>query len=194
MLIAAWRGDFGDAYTARQTAYDPRPIFTAILRPYLHDIATVLEIGCNTGDNLLALADLGLAATGIEPNGNARSLATNRGLQILDARAEDLPFEEDSFDLVLTCGLLIHIPPETFNRALTEIHRVSRSLILSLEYWASVPTPVDYRGVPEGIWKRPYETEFTDRFGDLRVSGAGGESTLEDTPFEGCSWWLFQKR
>jgi ubiquinone/menaquinone biosynthesis C-methylase UbiE len=48
----------------------------------------------------------------------------------------NLPFEDDSFDVILCAEVLEHIPYEEFAKALKEIHRVARrGAVLSLPHW-----------------------------------------------------------
>jgi SAM-dependent methyltransferase len=74
--------------------------------------ATVLEIGCGTGELLAALKDRGAQAVGVEPNGAAAKTAHERyGLMVhtgmLDDWHERLPAA--SFDLILMKYALEHV-------------------------------------------------------------------------------------
>jgi ubiquinone/menaquinone biosynthesis C-methylase UbiE len=85
----------------------------------------VLEIGYGVGTNWDYLPD-GVDYTGIEPDpymrGRAeRNLAGSR-LSLLSARAEALPFAEDSFDTVFTTLTLCSV--QRPRRALAEVRRV----------------------------------------------------------------------
>ena len=181
---------FWDDYTDRQAETDPSPTLRQILRPYLPHIRSVLEVGCNRGDNLGCFPEA--EVEGVEPNEHARLQAQARGFTVLDAIAQDLPYPDEWFDLVFTAGVLIHIPPPEFDKALAEIHRVSARYVLAVEYHADKPTPVTYRGVPEGIWKRYYAAEYMDRF-PLDIIGVGDQDSLAGTPFDGSSWVLLSK-
>lgn len=91
-----------------------------------------LEIGAGTGYFSLHLLMAGLVAratcTDIAPGmlealeANAQRLELDVETRICDA--EQLPFEDESFDLVLGHAVLHHIPD--LGRALAEIHRVLR--------------------------------------------------------------------
>lgn len=178
---AFWAG-----YTDRQPRTDAAEQLRAMLKPWLPDIRTVLEVGCNRGDNLAAFD---CEVTGVEPNQYARDIASEQHF-VVDAPAHRLPFPNDTFDLVFTVGVLIHVPPALFAESLWEIHRVSRRYVLAVEYDAPFPTPVDYRGVRAGIWKRPFGAEFQRRFPDLEWVAGGRAAEC----FDGCKWWLFEKQ
>jgi SAM-dependent methyltransferase len=91
-----------------------------------------LEIGSGTGYFSLNLLQLGLieslTATDISP-GMLRRLSTTAGelgleVETVVTDAEDLPFEDESFDIVFGHAVLHHIPD--LERALAEFRRVLR--------------------------------------------------------------------
>ncbi len=126
-----WQGSFGDAYT-RRNVVDWRlrlPAFRHMLEGL--SLHRLLEIGCNRGHNLRALAEIvgaGGEIYGVEPNDTGRRLAreANPDCTVLPGKIDALPFETSFFDLVLTAGVLIHVPLAGLDRALDEIHRVGR--------------------------------------------------------------------
>ncbi len=88
----------------------------------------VLEIGVGLGADFLRWVRAGADATGVDLTDRAVSLARQRvGAEVLEADlrvadAERLPFEEDSFDLVYSWGVLHHTPDTA--RAFGEAQRV----------------------------------------------------------------------
>jgi ubiquinone/menaquinone biosynthesis C-methylase UbiE len=92
-----------------------------------------LEIGSGTGYFSLNLVQLGvierLTATDISPGMLARLAATAEALGVGDVttvatEAEELPFDDESFDLVFGHAVLHHIPD--LDRAFAEFRRVLR--------------------------------------------------------------------
>jgi SAM-dependent methyltransferase len=91
-----------------------------------------LEIGSGTGYFSLNLMQLGiverLTATDISPEMLRRLAATAEALgleaQTVATEAEELPFEDESFDLVFGHAVLHHIPD--LERAMSEFRRVLR--------------------------------------------------------------------
>lgn len=85
----------------------------------LHDIARgkrVLDIGCGYGANRAIVEGVGGSWVGLEPfEGGAHTVV---------GRAEDLPFEEASFDIVVMNAVLEHV--EDAGAAFAEIARVLR--------------------------------------------------------------------
>jgi ubiquinone/menaquinone biosynthesis C-methylase UbiE len=93
-----------------------------------------LEIGSGTGYFSLNLVQLGvierLTATDISPgmlkrlSATAASLGLDQQVSTVATEAEELPFEDESFDLVLGHAVLHHIPD--LDRAFAEFRRVLR--------------------------------------------------------------------
>jgi len=180
-LEQLWAGDFGDAYTERNRGSIDRSEFWRTLIA-AHPFANALEVGCNVGDNLLALSELVGAAALAGVDVNEGALATARGaLPEADLRhvaARELPFKDGSFELVFTAMVLIHQPDETLQSVMGEIVRCSRRYVLSIEYEASEYVDVPYRGQEGALFKRPYGALYAATFPQLQpvVGGFLGQA------------------
>jgi ubiquinone/menaquinone biosynthesis C-methylase UbiE len=90
----------------------------------------VLEIGCGLGTDGAQFAEAGADYTGVDLTDAAIELARKRFElfnlpgEFQTADAENLDFEDDSFDLVYSHGVLHHTPDT--ERAVREIHRILR--------------------------------------------------------------------
>lgn len=85
----------------------------------------LLDIGAGRGEMLKAATARGWKAVGLEPSSEfARFARKYSGAEVIEARLEDRPFEEDSFDVVTLGAVLEHV----FNpvEVLSEINRVLR--------------------------------------------------------------------
>lgn len=73
---------------------------------------TILDIGCGTGDLCRALAGCGANITGIDPGENAIAQAIELGgdADYRVATLDDLDASANSFDVVIFCTSLHHIP------------------------------------------------------------------------------------
>jgi len=88
----------------------------------LTDGQIVLEIGCGQGHLTKRLADRGVDIVGIDANPNAPDIAqTDR---VVFMFAEDLEFDDNSFDNVVAVHSIEHIP--ALEKALAEMARVLR--------------------------------------------------------------------
>jgi SAM-dependent methyltransferase len=85
--------------------------------------ARVLDAGCGTGRNLVEFAGLG-EVTGIEPSASAVEFCHRRGLEnVREARLEELPFADRSFDVLFAFDVLEHIDDDV--EAMTSLRRVA---------------------------------------------------------------------
>ncbi len=92
----------------------------------------VLEIGCGTGNLLLAAKQAQPAATvvGVDPDltalARAHRKARRRGLAVQLDRgyADELPYADDSVDVVLSSFMLHHVPTDRREPAMREVRRV----------------------------------------------------------------------
>jgi pseudaminic acid biosynthesis-associated methylase len=184
--IRTWSGDFGREYTDRND-YSPDSLDELYRRNYgitrrelneeflsaVPKDACILEIGCNTGTQLLVLREMGFTDLyGIEIQSYALERAKARlpGATLTQASAFAIPYPDRHFDLVFTSGVLIHIAPADLPIAMDEIHRCARTWIWGLEYYAPQMTEVVYRGHENLLWKADYARTYLERFPDLELS------------------------
>jgi SAM-dependent methyltransferase len=122
--------------------------------------ARLLEIGCGMGTDLLQFARGGARCTGVDLTPRSIQITRRRfdlygeaGDFVL-ADGEHLPFDDESFDVVYSNGVLHHTPDT--ERAVREVHRVLRpggvaKVMLyhkhSLNYWGEM---ILHRGVLRG--------------------------------------------
>jgi ubiquinone/menaquinone biosynthesis C-methylase UbiE len=84
----------------------------------------VLEVGCGTGLVLERIASFARTARGIDLSPGMLAKARARGLNVSEASATELPFQDDSFDVTCSFKVLAHVP--NIERALSEMARVTR--------------------------------------------------------------------
>jgi pseudaminic acid biosynthesis-associated methylase len=181
--VEQWIGDFGRQYTERNMM-TPKDLDSLWMRNYgvsrsamnhqflggLGREFSILEVGCNIGNQLLLLGEQGFSNLyGIDVQIYALQLAEKRspGTRFLNASALQLPFRDGAFDVVFTSGVLIHIAPEDLSVTLGELYRCSRQYIFGAEYFAGTPTQVRYREHDNLLWKMDYVQEYMRNYGDL---------------------------
>jgi len=90
--------------------------------------AKIADVGCGAGRITRLLTEMGAEVTGIDPG--ERQLARARAAQpagdekFIEGIAENLPFEDQSLDIVLFFNSFHHIPKNQLGKAITEAHRV----------------------------------------------------------------------
>ena len=201
---STWRGEFGDAYTKRNTGSPEilsarialwRRIFESLVSA---PPSSILEVGANLGINLQALGHMNSAELfAVEPNALARAKLAERQFlppnNISDGLAHDLRFPDESFDLVFTSGVLIHIHPDNLLSSCSEIHRVARRYIVCIEYFSDKPEEIHYRGYDELLFKRDFGSFWLDNFPDLGTKDYGF-IWRRATGLDNSTWWVFEKR
>ena len=169
-----WTSLEGDKYTQRNSraGEERMKMWREILGALPHQPVSILEVGANIGLNLDALRALLPEAglIGLEPNETARQQIH---FEALDGTAQDIPLPPASVDMVFSCGVLIHVPPNELGAACDEIHRVASKYIVCIEYFADQPEEVRYRGQDGLLWKRDFGRFYLERFPNLRVLDYG---------------------
>ena len=116
------------AITMREGAWRPR-----LVREVLEGgPSDVLDLGCGSGTLAIAIAAApgDHRVTGIDGDpkilGIARAKPGSEDVELVEGLANELPFEDASFDRVVTSLLLHHLDPPVKRAALEEAHRVLR--------------------------------------------------------------------
>lgn len=195
-LEGLWSGDFGNEYVKRnRAAAGGRDRF------WRHVVETLsptsaLEVGCNVGGNLYWLAQMLGPENVAGIDVNEQALETVRGdlpgVEVRRSLGQSIPFDDASYDLVYTTGVLIHIPPSDLEGVMREIHRCSARYILCGEYYADEPTEIPYRGETGALFKRDFGGTYEELFPELSLVEKGflpaGEGTWDDV-----TYWIFSK-
>lgn len=98
-----------------------------MLARVLRDPGVTLSVGCGSGlfESILK-AEHGIEIRhGVEPAKGMGEIAHKRGLEVRSGTAEDLPYEDGSFDTVLLNGIPSYVAD--LGRAFSEAYRVLRS-------------------------------------------------------------------
>lgn len=178
-----------------------------LVEPYARD-REVLEVGCGTGLILQRLAAVAQRAVGVDLSPGMLELARERGLEVHEANATELPFEDASFDVACSFKVLAHV--RDIELAMAEMARVVRPggrVIAEFYNTDSIRALVKRLGPAGSIGQGGETTEadvFTrfDRLGDikrylpheLRVAGVHGIRVLSpvarlfDLPVVGAGW------
>jgi SAM-dependent methyltransferase len=84
----------------------------------------LLDLGCGGGAHALAFAERGWTVTGVDISSAQLELARARGIEVLEVDAAALPFEDESFDAVVS--MFTHTDVDDFAAVMGETTRVLR--------------------------------------------------------------------
>ena len=194
---AFWEGSFGDEYTKRNvTAPELRAGFFKRLFERAPDVRSACELGANRGDNLAALRRLrpDLALTGVEVNAAAAAVMGDiPGVTSVVSSIQDFNTEQ-RFDLVFTCGVLIHVNPGDLPAIYRKMVALSSRYILVNEYFNPRPVELDYRGHGGRLFKRDFAGELLDAHPDtVRVVDYGFLWKRLEPGWDDTTWVLMEK-
>lgn len=181
---------FGDVFQAMEVANKTNPT----LQPFP---ASVIEVGGGNGDNLRAIdmiyerSGAAIKLMSCDPNDLARK-AMGDVASVMPGDLLALPYQDDAADMVFTSGVLIHVPPNDLDKALSEIYRVSKRWILSIEYYNVTPEEVPYRDRDEMMWRRDWGEEWMSKYPSLKLVGYGF-CWKRHTGLDNLTWFLFEK-
>ncbi len=125
----------------------------------------VLEVGCGDGTRLAWLkGNLHADCYGIEPSAQAVTAVCAKGINVQQGTADALPFDGQSFDLVIFGFCLYLCDREDLFRIASEADRVLRSpgWLIILDFFSRIPRAKTYHHSP-GVqsYKMDYRTLFT---------------------------------
>lgn len=198
---AFWAGDFGSQYISRNEGSallaSNLNFFSQALRS-AGRVRSCIEFGANIGMNLRALKLLfpQMIQRGIEINPEAAKILSEFiGVpQVFNGSIFDYPVDE-SADLSLIKGVLIHIQPEMLAATYRKLYEASRRWILVCEYYNPSPVVIPYRGHNDRLFKRDFAGELLDMFSDLELIDYGFVYRRDHAfPQDDITWFLMEKR
>ncbi len=205
-----WKGTFGDDYTKRNDItpelIEARSNMWYNMFCFMQDVPkSILEIGAGSGQNMISISNsisyinkeknthFNAHLYACEPNDQARANLENNlpYVNTFKDSIYDINLEDGSVDFVFTSGVLIHIPPERLDKAMSEMYRVSSKYIFIAEYFSPQCEEIKYRDNDGMLWKNDFGGLFLDKF-KLRVIGYGFH-WKRLTKLDNLTWWLMEK-
>lgn len=196
-----WKGKFGSGYAARNDGFDQRVAAKAwrIMLRRARGIQSVLECGSNIGRNLGTLRRVlpraSQALIEIFPEAYRVAVDRVKPKQSFCGSILESHFKPASFDLVFTCGVLIHIAPGELEANCRKIVDYSKKYVLVSEYFNRTPVSIDYHGQKDKLFKRDFGKFYLENF-KLKLVDYGflWSHEFEAAGFDDMTWWLFCKK
>jgi len=196
-----WAGEFGNEYAERHAIAGPEfeanklAMFSRILQR-TGPLGSIHEFGCGTGGNLWALSQLCPDAdlSGVEVNTHSVDLLHDLypWPKMPDLEVSGvLESGHRESDLVLTMGLLIHIPPDELPKVYSKLVDDTGRYILLIEYYNPTPVEIPYRGHAGRLWKRDFAGEMLDSY-PLRLIDYGFVYHRDVFPQDDVTWFLME--
>jgi ubiquinone/menaquinone biosynthesis C-methylase UbiE len=164
---------------------------------YEHKGEKILEIGVGVGTDTLEYGKGGAEVTGIDLTENAINITSERFIKnglagtFLVSDVENLPFENNTFDLVFCFGVLHHTP--NIDKSLYEIQRVLKPsgkaiIMLYANGWKHYIIRLFYHGILKGELLRMNKQEVINKNSEVE-----GNSPLTKVYSKGQIYELFKK-
>ncbi len=194
-----WAGEFGDDYIDRNNQHALLTSNTALFSKIFsqtHAVSSVIEFGANIGLNLQAIRQLlpNIKLSAVEINSKAvKHLEKIDAINIHNKSIFDYK-PENTYDLVLIKGVLIHIKPSELDNAYELLYQASNKYICIAEYYNPSPIEIQYRGHSEKLFKRDFAGEIMDKFPDIKLVDYGFVYHRDNNfPQDDVTWFLFEK-
>lgn len=145
---------------------DSDPLLKEILAiPDIREVGAIIEIGCGDGGRLAWLHEqLGLDVYGIDPSQEAVDSAQKQGVNAQVGTADLLPFEDNTFDIVIFGFCLYLCDRQDLFRIAKEADRVlkNRGWVLIMDFYSENPSKNEYHHF-NGLFsfKMDYRSMFT---------------------------------
>ena len=196
-----WTEEYAEDYRAKNWAFDNelgKQGWSKILHKANLVQKTYLEVGCNIGRNLdqLRLLDPELKPSAVEINPKALEFVRSRHplTHSFCGPAQEAILPSGAFELVFTCGVLIHIQPEDLAAVMMKMHAWSSRYILIAEYFNRTPVSIEYQGRSSLLFKRDFGAMFADSFDVTLVDyGFLWGRIFDAAGFDDITFWLFEK-
>jgi len=196
-----WKEIYAKDYMSKNSEFDVELGLTAWKRMLQksENLNSILECGCNIGRNINSLNHIlpNAEKSIIEINPEAYNTVTTKyaiknsfnGTIV----ASDLP--KNQFDLVFTCGVLIHISPDNLLKNMEKIYSYSKNYILIAEYFNRTPVMIEYQGEQNMLFKRDFGKLFIENF-DVELVDYGflWGHIYDNAGFDDITYWLFKKK
>lgn len=196
-----WATTYADDYIKKNSQFDHKlgaEAWEKMLKEARDGVCNYLECGCNVGRNIeqLRLVRPDAKPSIIEISEPAFKYVTTRYdfEHAYNGPILNSAFEKESFDLVFTMGVLIHINPDQLLDHMAKMYEYSRKYILIGEYFNRTPMTIEYQGEKNKLFKRDFGKFFIENF-EVKLLDYGflWGHIYDSSGFDDVTWWLFEK-
>jgi SAM-dependent methyltransferase len=149
--------------TSNFQADRPHDVYKREMRARVMSLSphSLLDVGCGSGQ-LLRAAELSACSrrVGLEPDRQLLEQLQSQGLETCYGRAEALPFQDRTFDVVVFEYVAHHL--EDLARSLAEAARVARRGVVVLDPWYDITLPSQRNAEAFDLWCKAIDREAGD--------------------------------
>ncbi|WUJ71030.1 methyltransferase domain-containing protein [Kribbella soli] len=153
---------------------------------------TAVDVGSGTGEDVVALHELGARAIGVEPSPGLRAEAVRRAagadVEYVDGHAEALPFEDESIDALRSERVLQHVDdPAAVVKEMARVLRPGGRIVLIDTDWGTAiihPADPDVLQRMVGYFLRESANPYSGR----QLRGLLADAGLEITGETAATW------
>ncbi|MEV4264118.1 methyltransferase domain-containing protein [Kribbella sp. NPDC049584] len=153
---------------------------------------TAVDVGSGTGEDVVALHELGARAIGVEPSPGLRAEALRRAagadVEYVDGHAEALPFEDESVDVLRSERVLQHVDdPAAVVKEMARVLRPGgRIVLIDTDWGTAIIHPADPDVLQRMVGYFLHET--ANPYSGRQLRGLLAEAGLEITGETAATW------
>ena len=196
-----WAGNFGDDYIDRNEGEkllaSNLEFFSKSLK-CANNTNSCIEFGANIGMNLKALKLLYPEQDQFENEINTE--AANQLKSIIPEQNVTVGSIFDfspnqTWDLVLIKGVLIHINPDELDKVYEKLVTSCGRYLLVAEYYNPSPVTIPYRGHENRLFKRDFAGEILEKYPSMTLIDYGFAYRNDPSfPQDDITWFLLEKK
>ena len=195
-----WKNEYSSSYIEKNNKFNDEMGCKAWKKMLskTQDLESFLECGSNIGRNIGFLQTLypnskqsiiEISSEAFKKINDKYKLHQSQNCSILDS---DL---KNTFDLVFTMGVLIHIHPDELIDNIKKIYDYSHRYILIGEYYNRTPISIEYQGKKDLLFKMDFGKLIAENFNvSIMDYGFLWGYFYDDAGFDDFTWWLFEKK
>jgi len=196
-----WRDQYAREYRENNQSFD-RDLGVAGWKEMLRKaevVRTILECGGNVGRNIgfleICLPDAKKSLIELSPEAFQTATSAHALEHAFNGSILDSNLPTGYFDLVFTCGVLIHIHPDLLVANLEKMLAYSSKYLLIGEYFNRTPVMLEYHGQANKLFKRDFGKLALERLPiELVDYGFLWGHIYDKAGFDDITWWLFRKK
>lgn len=195
-----WSKEYADEYISKNEDFNIEKGIRGweLMLSKAKGIHNILECGCNIGRNMkfleLVLPDAEKSIIELSETAYQRVTSNFKLEHSFNGSILESNLPKNSFNLVFSMGVLIHISPDILLDNMAKMYSYSNKYILIGEYFSRSPVMIEYQGQKNKLFKQDFGKLFIENFNVSIIDyGFLWGYEFDDAGFDDITWWLFKK-